>query len=190
MTQVVLAPGEQALVGYGSLLLIASMERTLGRKYEGPWHICHLKGWRRGWDVQMPHPSWKYREDGRVMQPERVLYLNIRRQECSSINCSLFVIQDQELARFDEREWIYRRLPVNDDLAEIRVSGGSAWVYVALDEFVWKRPSHPPEAIIRRTYLDILDRAQAELGPEFHQEYLATTDEAPAHLIVDDFQDG
>lgn len=68
----------------------------------------------------------------------------------------------------------------------MQVLGGPAWTYVALEEFLWRRDAHPPEAIIRRTYLDILDRAHAELGPAFTAEYTATTDEVPAHLVVDD----
>jgi cation transport regulator ChaC len=186
MIDLTLNPGEHALVGYGSLLSIASMERTLGRTYSGPWHVCRLNGWRRGWDIQMPRHRSTYRDGARLITPERVLYLNLRRQEGAHANAALFVIAAQDLARFDEREWIYRRENVNGDLADARVTGGTAWTYVALGEYVWRQPSRPPEAIIRRTYLDILDRAHAELGDAFRREYEATTDAAPAHLIVDD----
>lgn len=186
MTEVRLGPGEHALVGYGSLLSVASMERTLGRPYDGPWHLCRLQGWRRGWDVQMPRHTWAYHADGVLTIPDRVLYLNLRRQDESHVNAALFVIGEDDLQRFDEREWIYRRQQVNDDLTDVRVVGGPAWTYVALDEFIWRRESHPPDAIIRRSYLDILARAHAELGPAFTHEYDATTDAVPAHLVVDD----
>lgn len=186
MTEVKLEPGRHALIGYGSLLSTASMERTLGHEYDGPWHTCRLNGWRRGWDVQMPRHSWCYRSDGALIKPERVIYLNLRRQEGSHVNAALFVIGDQDLHRFDEREWMYKRTRVNDDLSGLRVTGGSAWTYVAMDEYLWRKPSRPPEAIIRRSYLDILATAHAELGSEFRDEYNATTDHAPEHLIVDD----
>ena len=186
MTEVKLGPGKHALIGYGSLLSIASMERTLGRRYDGPWHVCRLNGWRRGWDVQMPRHAWAYRVNGVLVKPARVLYLNLRRQEGSHVNVALFVVGDDDLKRFDEREWIYERLEVTGDLADVRVIGGAAWTYVALDAFLWRKDSRPPAAIIRRSYLDILATAHAELGPAFRDEYNATTDEVPAHLVVDD----
>ena len=189
VTEVRLAPGEHALVGYGSLLSVASMERTLGRKYDGPWHVCHLRGWKRGWDICMPNDAWKYRQNQHVVTAERVLYLNVRRQEGGLINAALFVIQGEELRHFDEREWIYERQRVNDDLEDVKVIGGDAWMYVALEKYLWRREARPPEAVIRQTYLDILERGQVELGLEFRREYEATTDPAPVQLVVEDFRE-
>ncbi len=186
MIDIKLNAGEHALVGYGSLLSIASMERTLGHKYSGPWHVVRLNGWRRGWDIQMPRSKWTYLDGDRKIAPERVVYLNVRRQANSYVNCSLFVITTEELAIFDEREWIYYRANVSADIENVRITGGAAWMYVALNEYLWRKPSRPPEAIIRRTYLDILDTAHTELGEAFQREYYATTDELPEHLVVDD----
>ncbi len=189
MIEIQLLPGEHVLVGYGSLLSVSSMEQTLGRRYDGPWQICQLNGWRRGWDVQMPRHSWRYRESGKIVTPDRVLYLNLRRQAGSHVNAALFVIHADELQRFDEREWIYGRQQVNDDLLGVRVRDGVAWTYVALEEYLWRKASHPPETVVRRSYLSILKRAHEELGAEFRREYEATTDFVPADLVVDDFQD-
>src|SRR6266704_6564995 len=74
-----LKAGETALVGYGSLLSIPSLERTLGRTYTGPFLRCVVRGWRRTWDAAMPNERF-YTEgaDGR-MTPEAILYLNVRR---------------------------------------------------------------------------------------------------------------
>lgn len=187
VTELRLEPGQHALFGYGSLLSIASLERTLGRTYDGPWFLERITGWRRGWDVQMPRHSWRYLKDGQVVVPDRVLYLNLREQVGSHVNGALFVVSSEELKRFDEREWIYRRQQINSDLQGVRVFGGAAWTYVALDEYVWRDPTQPPAAIIRQTYLDILNRAHAELGEAFAIEYVETTDPVPGHLVVDDF---
>lgn len=186
MTEVALAPGQHALVGYGSLLSVASMEGTLGHRYAGPFHVVRVNGWRRGWDVQMPKSKWTYQSGDRQVLPDRVLYLNVRREEGSHINAALFVVDSAALAGFDEREWIYDRVAVNADLADVRVTGGQAWMYVARAEYLWRKSSHPPQAIIRRSYLDILDTAHAQLGDGFRREYDATTDPAPPQLIVRD----
>ena len=186
MTDIKLKPGQHALVGYGSLLSVASMEGTLGHKYSGVWQIVRLNGWRRGWDVQMPNANYKYTEVERVITPERVLYLNVRKQSGSHINCALFVVTAEELETFDERESVYYRANVSDDIEDVRISGGNAWMYVALDEFLWRRESRPPEAIIRRTYVNILETAHAKLGEEFQRDFDASTDVALPHLIVND----
>jgi len=185
-----LAPGEHALFGYGSLLSIASLERTLGRGYSGQWHMGRLHGWRRGWDVFMPRHPWLYRDaEGRVTRPERVIYLNLREQAGASCNGALFVVTDEELKRFDEREWIYERRRINDALAGVRVEGGDAWTYSALDAFVVRDNWRPPQAIIRRSYLGIMERAHKELGEEFRREYYASTDAFDEALAVDDFRE-
>lgn len=75
---------------------------------------------------------------------------------------------------------------MNSVVENVRIIGATAWMYVARDEVVWRRASRPPEAIIRRTYLEILDRAHAELGEEFQRECDATTGAVPMHLVVDD----
>ena len=186
MIDIKLNPGEHALIGYGSLLSIASMERTLGHKYSGPWHVIRLVGWRRAWDVQMPGSEWAYVDGSRTVTAKRVVYLNVRQQANGHVNCSLFVITTEQLERFDKREGVYYRANVSADIEGMRVTGGNAWVYVGLDEYLWRKPSQPPEAIIRRSYLDILESAHTELGDEFRREYHATTDALPGELVVDD----
>lgn len=187
MNEIVLGPDEHVMLGYGSLLSIASMERTLGRTYTGPMQLVRINGWRRGWDVQMPNSTWAYRDGERTVVPARVVYLNVRRAVDQHINAAAFVVSTKELYGFDQRESVYDRVDVRDAMVDLRVIGGAAWMYVARHEFLWQTPSRPPEAIIRRSYLDILDTAHAELGAEFLREYNATTDLVPTHLVVDDF---
>ena len=186
MTHLRLHADQHAMIGYGSLLSIASMERTLGERYDGPLHLVRVAGWRRGWDVQMPNTRFAYRVAGDLVTAERVLYLNVRPVADSHINAALFVVSSAALALFDEREWVYDRIDVKDAIEGVRITGGGAWMYTAKPENLWRQPSHPPQAIIRRTYLDILDAAHADLGPDFEREYEATTDAVPRHLVVDD----
>jgi hypothetical protein len=188
VTQISLQPGEHALVGYGSLLSIASMERTLGHTYGQPFELVRLSGWRRGWDVQMPTRHWAYTHEGKTVVAERVLYLNVRPAVHDHINAALFVVSSEELAAFDAREWIYRREDVSHAIHNVSVTGGTAWMYVGLDEYLWRRQSVPPEAVVRRSYLEILESAHSELGDDFRREYDATTDDVPQHLVVDDFR--
>src|SRR5690348_14194361 len=104
---ITLRSNETALFGYGSLISIASLERTLGRSYDGPYLPCVLQGWRRSWNVSMPNQNTFYAEtpQGR-MWPEQIIYLNIREAGGGQVNGMLFVVDHNELEAFDRREWI------------------------------------------------------------------------------------
>jgi hypothetical protein len=181
--------GETALFGFGSLCSAASMERTLGRRYDSPCVRCDLENWRRGWDVAMPNSSFHARIDSGSMRPENILYLNIRRQKGSSVAGMLFVVSNSDLEGFDRREWIYDRADVSAELSGVRVEGGEAIAYVAKPEYVMRTPTSPNVAAVRASYLRILDEAFRDLGPEFRTAYERTTDPIPEGLVIDDFQD-
>src|SRR5215471_12648882 len=130
-----LQPGETALVGYGSLLSLPSLERTLGRAYTGPFLRCVVRGWRRTWDAAMPNKTFYTETAGGRMTPEAILYLNVRRDPASEINGVVFVVNQEELAAYDRRESIYDRVDVSADI-DVKVDGGSAYMYVCRPEYV------------------------------------------------------
>ena len=186
MMELRLGADEHALIGYGSLLSIESMQRTLGEQYTGPFHLVRLHGWQRGWDVQMPNTRWRYRDGQRIVTPEHVVYLNVRRAADRHINAALFVVTRDALAMFDQREWIYDRVDVTGAIENVTIVGGTAWMYVARPEHMSSAPPPPPKSIIRRSYLDILASAHITLGDDFRREYEATTDAVRPELVVDD----
>lgn len=188
-TIVRLGSDEAALFGFGSLCSLASMERTLGRRYDGPCLRCDLKNWRRGWDVAMPNSTFYARIASGPMRPRNILYLNIRRQKGSSVAGMLFVVSNSDLEGFDRREWIYDRVDVAAELSGVRVEGGEAIAYVAKPRYVMRNPASPSVAAVRATYLRILDEAFRDLGEEFRTAYERTTDPIPQRLVIDDFQD-
>ena len=182
-----LGPGEHAVFGYGSLLSRASLERTLGRTYRGPLVICDLIGWARAWNVFMPNSTYVF-QDGRGswISPERLLYLNIVPAPGKRVNGVVFVATDDDLRAFDEREWIYERVVVNDLLRGVTVMRGTAWAFVGRSEFLLAPPSDPRQAAVRRTYVDIVDGAKASLGSAFAAKYESSTEPVPGKLVVDD----
>jgi len=183
-----LRDGQSAMFGYGSLLSRRSMERTLGRRYDGPATPCALDGWRRSWDVVMPNTRLCAVEDGAEFVPEHIVYLNVRPAAGPPVNGLLYVLDAAELAAFDRREWIYDRIAVTDRLRGVRLRGGDAYVYVARPEFVLD-PSWPrSRAALRRTYIDIVETGLGELGAEFRARYDASTDAVPAERLFDDVE--
>ena len=181
-----LAPGEHAVFGYGSLLSISSLERTLGRTYGGPFVVCAIDGWRRTWNVAMPNDVFVYRERDRWVTPEKIFYLNVEPDAGRAVNGVLFVVNSEELHRFDAREWIYDRVDVSSQLRGAQVAGGQAWVYQGKPEHVSAHPPGPQGGAVRRTYLDIIRNGHRALGEAFVRAYEASTDPVPLPIVVDD----
>jgi len=182
-----LGDGEFAVFGYGSLFSIESLERTLGRRYTGPFVVCRLEGWRRGWDAVVPNRQDLFleRPAGRVY-PRNILYLNVRRAPDSRLNGVLFVLNAQELEAFDRREWVYDREDITEELSGAVVAGSRAFVYVAKPEYCLKEAGSVEEAAVRATYLGILEAGFRDLGQGFRAEYDATTDPVPQNLLIAD----
>jgi len=181
-----LGPGEHAIFGYGSLLSIASLERTLGRSYRGPFALCSVEGWRRRWNVAMPNEVFAYRDSGSWVTPERIVYLNVEPQPGTRVNGVLFVVDASELARFDKRESIYDRIDVTSQLRGVTIEGGSAWLYCGRKEHLVQGVPSARTAAIRATYLQILADGHRGLGPDFVRAYEASTDPVPDSLVVQD----
>jgi hypothetical protein len=190
MSSTVVRPGrhEMAIFGFGSLCSVASMEQSLGRKYDRPYLPCELAGWRRGWDVAMPNKVFYAKTPEGTMRPENILYLNIRRQQGATVNGTLFIVRTSEIEAFDRREWIYDRVDVTQDLRGVQVLGGQAVAYVAKSEYVMREVDSPRIAAVRATYLRIMGDAFRDLG-EFRAEFDRTSDPVPEHLVIEDFRD-
>lgn len=180
-----LQPAETALVGYGSLLSLRSLERTLGRTYTGPFLRCVVYGWRRTWDAAMPNKAFYTETPHGRMMPEAILYLNVRRDAGSSINGVVFAVNQEELAAYDRRESIYDRVDVTGDL-DVKVEGGAAYLYVCRPEYILTDVKSPAKAAVRASYLKIVEHGLENLDEEFRKRYLDSTDVTPAHLVIDD----
>jgi hypothetical protein len=181
-----LQSGHVAIFGYGSLCSIRSVERTLAKPYQGPYLTCAVRGWRRCWDIAEPNDRFYTQTSSGRLYPKSILYLNVRPAETGLLNGVLFVVDQEMLAGFDRREWVYDRVEIAPQLERVRVEGGPAYLYVG-------RPQHRLEnvptlevAAIRTTYLGILQDAFAAHGPTFRAEYESSTDPLPEGLVIKD----
>lgn len=183
-----LQPGQTAIVGYGSLLSLSSISRTLGRAYDGPFVHAHLAGWRRTWDVAMPNEAFYFVDHGERVYPRRILYLNLRQAPGAIINVALFVVDPHELRAMQHREWIYDPRVVTADLRGLRVTGGDAIVYVGRPEHVVAAIADRRDAAVRASYVRLLERTLAGEDAAFCSEYERTTEPVP-DLVIDDVLD-
>jgi hypothetical protein len=182
-----LPPGMSGLFGYGSLLLRSSMERTLGRRYPDAPLVTSIRGWRRTWDSIYPNRRFYFEPAaGERCYPTHIIYLNIRRDPATTLNGLVYVVGPDDLARFDEREAVYDRVRIDDDLIEPAVAGGPVYAYVGKPEYLLDAPVPPSQAAVRASYLAIVEEGLRELGAGFRQQYDRSTDPPPSGSIVDD----
>lgn len=178
--------GEVAVVGYGSLLSREIIGQTLGHDYDGPFVMCHITGWRRSWDVIMPNAAFYYVEDERRVYPDRILYLNVRRDSNTLMNCSVFVVGAGERGVMDGREWIFDPTIVTSDLRGVSIKSGDALMYVGKSDHTLQSFDNSRDVALRRSFLHslfgVLDGEDRSVRDEWHR----ATDPIPEHLLVDD----
>src|SRR5579871_2615877 len=116
-----LSSNQHAIFGYGSLLSQKSMEATLGRAYAGAPISCGVRGWRRAWDVFVPNQG-KYVDEAGIA-PANIIYLNVR-EAAETVNGLLYVVTAGELTEFDAREWVYDRVDITGQLADVNIESG------------------------------------------------------------------
>lgn len=189
--ELTLKDDEVGIIGYGSLTSVKSMEETLGRKYDGFFEVVELKDYKRNWKVFMPNRNDLYEpyffvRNNDTVYPQNILYLNMDSSQDSRLNGCLFVVKKSELADFDKREWIYKRVDVTKNIEGLKINNGNVYAYTALDEF--KVPANADSGLfaLRRTYLDIVDSAFRYLNPEYKTRFFETTEPYDEKLVIDD----
>jgi len=98
----------------------------------------------------------------------------------------LFVVDQAALKAFDEREWIYERVDVTDQIGNVRLMGGRAFAYIGKSEHVRTGARSPRDLAVRQTYLAILESGIASLERSFRRDYQESTDPVPSHLVIND----
>lgn len=174
--------GKVALIGYGSLMSVASMERTLGHTYTDKFIPIHINGYERVWNFAVPNNGTRgpnlfyYVMAGDTIFPKNVMALNIQENRSKSMNACLFIIDTLELKMFDAREFGYTRIKLNDKIKEFEMVNGDVYAYQALPAFTIKVTDNPKDNVISRAYIKTVEEdGLLALGEQFREEYYAST---------------
>lgn len=179
--------GSAGIIAYGSLMSLPSMEQTLGHKYEGPIHPIHLTGYERVWTCVRPWNDPLATEAGAkkfdayiLRGTERVpilgaAELNLYPKKKGRINGILYLITNEELLRFDKREYDYRRVDVTDKIEEFRFRGGKVYVYEGLPGRTGGASLDKGTYILIKEFADLVTGACDVLGKDFRNEFDKST---------------
>ncbi|WP_108124841.1 gamma-glutamylcyclotransferase family protein [Saccharospirillum mangrovi] len=157
----------QAIFGYGSLICADSRRRT---GVGGPALAVEIAGIERRWSVQVP--DYRGTAVGAHLNPN------------SHCNGVVFVVDDANLARFDERERGYDRHRI--DWSAVRsLDSQPLPIELPLWSYVGDSSATPqPEAPILQSYLDVILNGCLSYGDAFARRFLHTT--GPWQHLCDD----
>ena len=171
-----------ALFAYGSLVSVASAERTLARPVE-PAALTRLEGWRRRWsqvrDNRATEKTFAHAESGAV--PPRCLGLNLEPDATGmGPNGVLIAVSGAELQRLALREVRYDGVDVTDAV-------GDASGFERVVTFTAKRENFaatpPPDAVILAPYVRAVEAAFASLGAGQLELFRETTGPTPVDVV-------
>jgi cation transport regulator ChaC len=174
-----------ALFAYGSLVSLASAERTLGRPVEHA-AVLRLPGWRRRWsqvrDNHATEKTFAHAESGAV--PSRCLGLNLEPDASGEgPNGVLIELSQAELERLATREIRYDRIDVTEALGEDRGASGFSQVVAFTAKPENFAPTPPPDAVILAPYVRAVEAAFGSIGADQLELFRETTGSTPVEII-------
>lgn len=164
--------GQALLVGYGTLLNRASMEKTVGSSaLRKPFFPVIVTGYRRLFNLVPDYyqPSFRLRDE-----PVEVGAANIQVAPGERFNGLAVPVTEGELSALDERERFYQRVEVQVFSFPDEEPMGQAFAYSAPPDSPWVRMND--EALLPRWQDVVLAREGAyAVGGAFGRMYDATT---------------
>ncbi len=144
------------IFGYGSL--ICTEARNVTGKDTGTWPV-RVKGYKRFWTAN----------ETAAFSP-----LGVTPDENATANGVVVRVSEEELPRFDQREWFYRREIVPQENIEFLdggdVSGSNVWIYIP-GRVVIPTPTMP----LLQSYIDVTLTGCLSISRDYAVEFIKTT---------------
>lgn len=158
------------LFGYGSLLNLESMSRTLERSL-GPEdvQVVSLEGYVRTWR----YVTWSQFAIDREGEPTRTVFLDLREKARCLCNGLVVPVRSSEWERLDRREKGYERIEVTG-----LVQGEwnePVYTYISREAFRYDAV-RDQGAVVAENYSRIIEQGIQKLGSEFRPGYERSTE--------------
>ena len=194
-TTIEIKEGLVGMIGYGSLMSLQSMEQTLGHKYNDSVYQVHLADYIRGWTYFRPinDPQVNSTEDfkyyGFFLQNndsvpfDGMVNLNIGTKKGSRMNCILYLITQEDLNKFDKREFGYQKVDVTDKIEEYNIKGGKVYVYEHVRDQQHESSFDGKSCILVKEYVDLITQACDSIGKDFRTEFDKSTNPPTSQIV-------
>lgn len=163
------------IFGYGSLINLESVAKTLGRIVnDNEVLIVDVKNFSRLWRLVVPVIVNEYRN-----KPVNAVFLDIADQGGEELNGILIEVSIDELKKLDIREKYYRRIDITKNIRP-QVQDGKVFTYQGNPEFFVENFNNP---VVLTQYLNIVDKGIRHWGKEFFNNFIATTQPCNFRMI-------
>lgn len=165
--------------GYGSLVSPTSFGATLGRELRPGRDLfeAELVDYGRRWNYGVMHTEGTTTEPDGAERAWTIVALGVVAAAGETVNGVVGWVDDAELAALDRRERHYDRVDVTGHATVDGGVSGEIVTYVPRLEAQrhYEAARDAGRAAVELRYWQLVDRAFAELGPDRHQRYHATT---------------
>jgi len=166
------------IIGYGSLLKLDSLQRTL--PYINDIDIIYLNNFSRSWNACAAE-SISY----------TTTFLGIEKSPNDRINCIIFEINKDSLSILDQRESLYKRIQINFNDIEFISNSKQINIYDNIWIYETITPVQPSRKFpIIQSYVDTCLSGALEIEKKFSlenfsQEFIKTTKQWSEYWIND-----
>jgi hypothetical protein len=188
-------PGLSGVIGYGTLISQRSLEQTLRHKYAGQAYPVHVTGFVRSWSLRRPFNApgqgtpaqaktgVAYRSGGPEIPFSGIVELNVHPQKDGRLNGVLYLLNEEDLRKVDERERAYKRRDVTGQVEEFAFAGGRVSIYEGLPVDPATAAADPKEFVLFKENLDSVLRACDSVGHAFRAEFEKSTSPVAYRII-------
>ena len=168
------------IFGYGSLINLSSLSKTLKREMTINDIIpIKLLSYDRLWNLKEKVFSEK------LNQNITAIFLNIKPQIDSFVNGVIFEVSDNEFSFLSERERNYSCLNISNQVlpyANYKVKELDIFVFISIEnEFIQNSPDK--NCYVMKKYIDMVENGCLNIGSFFLTDYNATTNANPFKII-------
>lgn len=167
------------IFGYGSLINLDSIAKTIERKVLKSEIIPTIVfGYSRIWNYKARVFSEKLNKN------VDAVYLNLKESKKKYVNGIIFKISDAELDKLKLREKHYSLVDISDK-TNLKDKYNIYTFICYHEDHLAKKTS---EAYVFKKYLEIVNKGCDEMGPEFKQIYVDTTENIPFKIMDGEYK--
>jgi cation transport regulator ChaC len=173
------------VLGYGSLINLKSLSRTIKREASTNDIIpVKLHSFKRKWNLkEKVHSS-------ALNDTINAIFLNIERDDARWTNGVIFEVSNDELEYLNKRERKYNQLNVAQHIelySGNKLDSTNVTTYVA-DEIEYLQSDFTDNSYVMENYLKIVKQGCMDLGFEFYSDYIKTTDKFKFNILKGDYK--
>jgi cation transport regulator ChaC len=162
------------ILGYGSLINLKSLSKTLNREVEISELIpVKVNSFKRLWNLK--ENVYSFELDRNI----EAVFLNIEKSNTGWTNGVIFEVSESEFDYLNKRERKYSRIDITNFIepyTNLLLDKMAVTAYVA-DDLKYIQDKENCNAYVMKNYIDLVEDGCNEIGTDFLKDYLNSTED-------------